>query len=536
LTDAIIRGDLELCQRLVERGFYIDGTCECGCTPLLKAYAHNRREIASYLLTIGASVEGLTCDGEYDNVGFSALHCAASMGDEKILEAIIERASYITEKGPQAFRIAACLGHVKILQLLFSHMDDPKSLLEARSDGTAAVKNYDRLYWASQIGTEIGQGTSLHFAAMYNRIEAVEFLLRAGADLEARDEEGLTALQHSIERCDSTDVTELLVSAGANISTRDREGLTPLMRAARRGTLASLKIILSKYDEEVLHARDRWGKTALHHAIEDCQLSAAKELVKLGAQVNILDYAGISPLQSAIVNHQSQFVLENLPRIDTYFSERYGSLLNMAVSRKNTEVVMELLKRVPDEKMDRYVNLNCELGTPLYASASLGNISIMEELLAKGAMVNIVGGPLGTPLMGACEMDQMEAVSFLLKKGAKLECVKPNGAKITAEQAARKNDYTQLILQRFKEKGGEAFDEKIPTKKADVEKMDETLRILKERKEERRNQIVISDSDTDSNTDSDGNDNTDGDTGDEKAGDGKTDEEKDLEKDLEKDE
>jgi ankyrin repeat protein len=531
LTDTIIRGDLELCQRLVERGFSIDGTCECGCTPLLKACVHNRREIASYLLTIGASVEGLTCDGEYGNEDFSALHYAASMGD-KILEAIIERAPYITEKGPQAVRIAARLGYVKILQLLFSHIDDPKSLLEARSDGTPTVEKYGRSYRKYQFGTEIGQGTSLHFAAMYNHIEVVEFLLRAGADLEARDEKGLTALQHSIERYESADVTELLVSAGANVNTRDCEGLTPLMRAARRGPPTSLKIILSKYDGEVLHARDRWGKTALHHAIEEGQLSAAKELVKLGAQVNILDYAGVSPLQSAIVTHQSQFVLENLPKIDTYFSERYGSLLNMAMSRNNTEVVMELLKRAPDEKMDRYVNLNCELGTPLYASASLGNISIMEELLDKGAKVNLVGGPLGTPLMGACEMGQTEAVLFLLKKGAKLGCVKPNGAKITAEQAARENEYIQLILQRFKEKGGEVFDEKIPAKKADVEKMDEILRILRERKEESRNQIVISDRDTDRNLDSDGNDNTDVDTGDEKSGDGKTDEEKDLEKDL----
>jgi ankyrin repeat protein len=304
LTDAIIRGDLELYRRLIEKGFSIEGTYECGYTPLLKAYAYNRGEIALYLLTIGALVEGLTCDGEYGNMGFSALHYAASMGD-KILEAIIERAPYITEKGPQAVRIAARLGYVKILQLLFSHIDDPKSLLEARSDGTPTVKNYGRSYRhrQHQIGTEIGQGTSLYFAAMYNHIQAIEFLLKAGADLKARDEEGLTALQHSIKRYESTDITELLVSAGANVNTRDCEGLTPLMRAAQRGPLASLKIILSTYDDEVLYAQDRWGKTALHYAIKEGQLLAAKELVKLGAQVNILDYAGISPLQSAIVTH-----------------------------------------------------------------------------------------------------------------------------------------------------------------------------------------------------------------------------------------
>jgi ankyrin repeat protein len=513
LTDAIIKGDLELCQRLVERGFNIEGTCECGCTPLIKAYANNRDEIASYLLSIGASVEGLTCDGEYSTVGFSVLHYAASIGNEKILESIIEKGPCITEKWPQAVHIAARNGHVKILQVLFGHIDDPKLLLEARSEGTPTVEDYGRYrHRRYQIGMEIEQGTPLHFAAMYNHIEAVEFLLRAGADLEARDKEGLTALHHSLDSFASTDVAELLVSAGANLNSRSSEGETPLMQAARGGFISSLHLILSKPNEDVLHARDRWGKTALHHAIEERQFSAAEELVKLGAKVTIVDYASMSPLHSALIDNESQFVLSNLPEVDTHFSERFGSLLNMAASRNNIDVVNELLKRVPAEQMDLYVNLNCEMGTPLYASASLGNMPIMERMLDKGAMVNLVGGPLGTPLMGACEMGQVEAVVFLLKKGADFECFKPNGAKITAEQAAREHNSIQFILQRFKEKGGEALDEEIPAKKADVERMDKTLLILEERKKDRGNQTIMFDFDTNLNRDSDRNDVIDAET------------------------
>jgi ankyrin repeat protein len=510
LTDAIIKGNLELCQRLVERGFNIEGTCECGCTPLIKAYARHRHKIALYLLSIGASVEGITCDDEYGTAGFSVLHYAASTGNEEILEAIIEKSPCITEKGPQAVHIAARQGHVKALQILFRHVDDPKSLLEAKSDGTPMAKYYDRYSYGPyriRIGI-IKQGTPLHFAAGHNHIEVVEFLLRAGADLEARDEKGLTALQHSLNSSTSTDVTELLVSAGANLNSRSSEGQTPLMRAAQGGFIASLQVILSKPDEEVLHARDSWGKTALHHAVEMHQFSAAEELVKLGAKVTILDYANISPLHSALIRDEDQFVLAmlSLPEVDTHFSETFGSLLNMAMSRNKIEMVNELLKRIPDEQVDRYVNLNCEMGTLLYASASLGNTSIMGELVDKGAIVNLVGGPLGTPLMGACEMGQVEAVLFLLKKGAELECVKPNGTKATAEQAARGHDSIQLILQRFKEKGGKALDDEIPAKKADVEKMGKTLLILEEREKERGNQRRISDVDTDMNTDSNGSD------------------------------
>jgi len=506
LTAAIVKGDLELCQRLVERGFNIEGTCECGCTPLIKAYASDRSEIASYLLSIGASVEGLACDDEYDIAGFSVFHYAASTGDEKILEKIIEKGPCITEEGPQAVLIAARKGHVKALQVLFDHIDDSKSLLEARSDSTSNAEKFGRYRrLRCHVGIEIEQGTPLHFAARNDRIEAVEFLLRAGADLEARDKEGLTALQHSVESYGTSDVTELLVNAGANLNSRSSEGETPLMRAARRGFIAHLQVMLSRPDEEVLHAQDRWGKTALHHAIENGRFVEARELVKLGAKVTILDYASISPLHSALINDESQFVLANLPEVNTHFSETFGSLLTMAMSRNNIEVINELLERIPDEQADRYVNLNCDTGTPLYASASWGNMSIMKKLLDKGAMVNLVGGPLGTPLMGACEMGQVEAVLFLLKNGAELDCVKPNGVKTTAKQAAREHDSIQLILQRFKEKGGEALDEEIPAKKADVEKMDKFLLLLEERKKALGMRMGMFDSDTNWNSDSDGN-------------------------------
>ena len=54
--------------------------------------------------------------------------------------------------------------------------------------------------------------------------EAVELLVVAGADVEARDDDGRTPL-HTASRAEEIAV---LVTAGANLEARDNDGLTPL--------------------------------------------------------------------------------------------------------------------------------------------------------------------------------------------------------------------------------------------------------------------------------------------------------------------
>lgn len=64
-------------------------------------------------------------------------------------------------------------------------------------------------------------------------------LLAAGAEIEARDEKGRTALHYAVE-CNSIDGTRLLLSSGANPAAEDREGLTPLYFASRSDRMVQL--------------------------------------------------------------------------------------------------------------------------------------------------------------------------------------------------------------------------------------------------------------------------------------------------------
>jgi ankyrin repeat protein len=470
---------MKLCQQLIERGFSIDGTCACGCTALIKACAHRRLDVAAYLLQLGASVKGVACSKEVLIAGLSALQLAARNGDFEIFENIFKKAPHISEEIMEAFQYAASRGQITILRFLLEHTGDKRLLLEAGKPKTSDIEKGHRFVYSEALG----YSRPLHVAVAHEHVEATEVLLRAGAGLEARDERGMTALQLAVSGQRHKEILDLLIRAGANLNTRDCEGITPLMNAAEvwHGLNAIKSLIRMAGNGLDLQATDRNGCTALHHAVDTNHFNAAKRLIKAGLDPLQQDRFGYSSIQRALYQRKSQFALENLPDVDTVRSQRQGSLFNTAVQMDKTVVVTELLKRAPENDVQEYVNLFCELGTPLYCAAYRGNIPIMRKLLEKGAQVNLVGGPLGSPLVTACAMGHAEAVKLLLKKGAELQCTRFDGTTMTAEEAAQQHEAVLWVLQRFK-KGIEGLDEEIPIKTADMSKLDEFMATYEKRK------------------------------------------------------
>ncbi len=72
--------------------------------------------------------------------------------------------------------------------------------------------------------------TPLHHAAADGDIEKCKELLTAGADPNAQDDNGWTAL-HFASQANSAKATAALVEAGAQLELRDSYGNTPLWRA-----------------------------------------------------------------------------------------------------------------------------------------------------------------------------------------------------------------------------------------------------------------------------------------------------------------
>lgn len=85
--------------------------------------------------------------------------------------------------------------------------------------------------------------TPLHFAAGYNRVPVVEFLLENGAEVHAADKGGLVPL-HNACSYGHFEVTELLVKHGANVNVADLWKFTPLHEAAAKGKYEIVKLLL----------------------------------------------------------------------------------------------------------------------------------------------------------------------------------------------------------------------------------------------------------------------------------------------------
>lgn len=122
------------------------------------------------------------------------------------------------------------------------------------------VKNSDML------PAFLAEDPSLIQPAKDNDVEKLEQLLTDGADIEAKDIDGYTALQHAV-MWGNIEAAELLLENGADVNTTDSWGLTPLMNANYdAGGIEMAQLLLDYGADSSLE--DFEGYTAYDHALD----------------------------------------------------------------------------------------------------------------------------------------------------------------------------------------------------------------------------------------------------------------------------
>lgn len=145
-------------------------------------------------------------------------------------------------------------------------------------------------------------GTALQYAASSGNIAVVQRLLNAGANVRAKDHRGSTAL-HAAAVDREISLAELLLAAGADVNARTNNNVTPLMASIGSpysDAKMSLMLIRSGAD---INITDSDGESALWLAATAGPDQVFEELLKRGANPNIrakaLGFPGYTPLHMA---------------------------------------------------------------------------------------------------------------------------------------------------------------------------------------------------------------------------------------------
>lgn len=97
-------------------------------------------------------------------------------------------------------------------------------------------------------------------------LEEVEELIRKGADVNAKNEEGRTALMYAAEFNKNPEVIKVLLTNGADVNAKDKDGETALMSAvAFNKNPEVIQVLLNNGAD--MNAKDEIGRTALDFAL-----------------------------------------------------------------------------------------------------------------------------------------------------------------------------------------------------------------------------------------------------------------------------
>jgi ankyrin repeat protein len=154
----------------------------------------------------------------------------------------------------------------------------------------------------------------------------------------------------------------------------DNNGWTPLMFTAEKGHLTTVQALLSAPGIDI-NAQKPDGITALHVAVKHGKDDVVKALINKGADVNIADNTGWTPL--------------------------------MFTAEKGPLTTMQALLSAPG------IDINAQKSngaTALFVAAANGNYDVVKALIKQGADVDITDNHSQTPMMVANSLGYMTIV------------------------------------------------------------------------------------------------------------------------------
>jgi ankyrin repeat protein len=336
-----------------------------GQTLLTRAVQAGDQMLVNALVKCGASFH------LPDQHGNNALHAAVKAHEWSVCSHLLELGANPNTSDRSGVSTLTYLAQA------FAEGDQDTAIRVATLIAPLLAKGYrlDRVVYFSE-DSEIRWGKTTILAILQsdlNRYGSYLDVLHAD-DVNLADNHGNTPLMFAAKHGLLT-VLQALMNKGADVNIAEINGWTPLMIAAEKGLLAITQALLSAPAIDI-NAIKPDGVTALIIAASNGKDDVVKALINKGANVNLADNNGWTPLMFAAEKGHLTTIqaLLSAPgiNIDAKKSDG-GTALYLAASNGKDDVVKALIKQSAD------VDITDNHGqTPMMVANSLGYLTIVQ--------------------------------------------------------------------------------------------------------------------------------------------------------------
>jgi ankyrin repeat protein len=212
-------------------------------------------------------------------------------------------------------------------------------------------------------------------------IKLLSLLLENGAEVNAMDYDGETAIFHAVTARYSLEITSLLIRHGADLATRNvwGQGLSHRL-VADVEDLEDLQYLdlLLEHMPALIDAQDDRGRTPLHLALVFGKTEMARELLARAANLSVLDKFGRAPFDVACQYGRTAILPRLAPvgiyKLDPSMEAEQPSVVSQA--RQSVPLRLQRLGRPPTLPLRSIRRAQSELG--LYTNARQASTEVIE--------------------------------------------------------------------------------------------------------------------------------------------------------------